>query len=381
MSVAVVPSAIRSAATAPSEDDILNPWPGEADGDDHPVQARHGPEQAGLVDGVPVGAQHRPDRPGHQRGQEPADPGLHRVQVPGIPGDRAGHRGHLVQVDAGRHLHGPAVGAGEAIELRVTRAADEDLLLLAGQQLMVGDGKPGQHLGEHRQVGAQRVADRPGAGARGDQDLRRADLLLIGADPPPVSVALQRPDLALAQERGAVPLGLLEGAEHGPLAADEAALGIEHRHVAIADQVLGQALPGLGSRYVLEAEAALAARAQQRGVDGVVVVGDRHHAGDGEQLGPAGRLELAPQVAGPLEEGRVLSALHVDHPEHPGLARVGRERPGDHEPVDADDAQPARGQLPAGHAPDRARPDDHDIRIQDRHRASSTPDFGQPPVP
>ena len=219
---------------------------GEADGNDDPVHAGHEPEQAGVVDRVPVGAQHRPDGPGHQRGQVSADPGLHRVQMAGIPGDRTGHRGDLVKVDAGRHLHGPSVAAGEAVELSIARTADEGLLLAAGEQLVVRDREPGQYLGQHRQVGTQRLAHRPGAGSGGHQHPRRPDLFLIRADQPPVTVALQGPDLPVAEERGSAVLGLPESREHRALAAHETALGIEQGHVTVADNVLGQPVARLG---------------------------------------------------------------------------------------------------------------------------------------
>ena len=85
---------------------------------------------------------------------------------------------------------------------------------------------------------------------------------------------------------------------------------------------------------------------------------------------PAIRFQLAPQVTGALQQGRVMPALGVHHAEDPGFTRVRGERPRDRKPVDADDAPPAHGQLPARHAADRASPDDHDIGLNDSHCVS-----------
>jgi hypothetical protein len=106
---------------------------------------------------------------------------------------------------------------------------------------------------------------------------------------------------------------------------------------------------------------------------GMIMVGDRHHAGDLEELGAAGRLQLTPQVAAALQQGRVVAALGVDHAEHPGLAGVRGERPRHREPVDGHDTQPAGRQLPGRHAPDRARSKDHGIGIHDSHSAPTSP--------
>lgn len=65
-------------------------------------------------------------------------------------------------------------------------------------------------------------------------------------------------------------------------------------HVAVADHVLGEPAPRLRPGPDLEAQATFPACAQQGSVAGMVVVHDRHHARDGEQLGPAGRFKLAP---------------------------------------------------------------------------------------
>ena len=68
-----------------------------------------------------------------------------------------------------------------------------------------------------------------------------------------------------------------------------------------------------------------------------------------------------------------MTALGVHHAEHPGLTGVCGERSRDREPVDANHAQPARGQLPARHAPDRADPDDHDVCLDHSHSGSIDP--------
>jgi hypothetical protein len=184
---------------------------------------------------------------------------------------------------------------------------------------------------------------------------------------------LQGYDLPIAQESGSAALGELQGQEHGMLAAHVTALGIEQGDVAVADDVLGQAPSCLFSGHDFEAEASLPARSQQGRMIRVVVIHDGHHAGDMEQAGPAGRFQLAPQVAGTLQQGRVMPALGIHHPEHAGLTRVRGERPRNRKPVDANDAQPACSQLPARHAPDGASPDDHDIRLDDSHRVPVNP--------
>jgi hypothetical protein len=138
---------------------------------------------------------------------------------------------------------------------------------------VIRDREPGEHLGQHGQVGSQRGAHRARAGAGGHQHARGADLFLVGADRPPVMTAFQRPDLPVAQERGAVPLGQLEGREHGLLAAQVAALGVEEGDVTVADQMLRQPPPRLVRGGDLEPEASFPPGPQQGGVVGVVVRG------------------------------------------------------------------------------------------------------------
>jgi hypothetical protein len=74
---------------------------------------------------------------------------------------------------------------------------------------------------------------------------------------------------------------------------------------------------------------------------GVVVIRDCHYAGDLQEGGSAVRFQLAPQVAGALQQGRVMPTLRIHHAEHPGLTRICRERPRDRKPVDANYPQPA----------------------------------------
>ena len=212
-----------------------------------------------------------------------------------------------------------------------------------------------------------------GAGPGRDQDSGCADFFVVRCDPPAVTVAVQAGDLAAAEELRAVASGHLDRGEDRALAADEPALGVEENEVAVPDGVLRQPLPCFVAGRDLEAEPALAPRPEQRRMIGMVMVGDRHHAGDLEELGAAGRLQLPPQVAAALQQGRVVAALGVDHAEHPRLAGVRGERSRHREPVDGHDAQPAGRQLPGCHAPDRARPHDHGIGIHDSHSAPTGP--------
>ncbi len=166
-------------------------------------------------------------------------------------------------------------------------------------------------------------------------------------------------------------LGQLHGAEHRVLAAQVTPLGIEQGNVTIADEVLGQPPSCLFPGHDLEPQAPLPASSQQRSMVGVIMVHDGHHTSDGQQAGPGGCFQVTPQVPGALQQGRVVPALGIDHPEDPGLTRVRGKRSRNREPVDADHAQPASSQLPARHAPDRASPDNHHVCLDDRHRRPS----------
>ncbi len=176
-----------------------------------------------------------------------------------------------------------------------------------------------EHLREHGQVRSQRGAEPPGARSSGHQHPRSAHLFLIRAHRPPVTMPFQRHDLPVAQETGSVAPGEPQGREHGVLAAHVTALRIEQRDVAVADDMLGQAPSRLFPGHDFEAQPPLPARSQQRGMIRVIVIHDGHHAGDMEQAGLAGCLQLTPQIAGTLQQRRVMPALGIHHPEHPGL--------------------------------------------------------------
>jgi hypothetical protein len=190
---------------------------------------------------------------------------------------------------------------------------------------------------------------------------------------PPVTLPFQSRDRPITQERSSAALGKLDGREHGVLAAHVTALRIEQGDITLANQVLGKAPLCLLSRHDFERKATLPARSHQGSMIGVVVIHDGHHAGDLQEGGPAVRFQLAPQVAGALQQGRVMPTLGIHHAEHAGLTRVRRERPRDRKPVDANYPQAARGQLPARHAPDGANPNHHDISLNDSHRVSIVP--------
>ena len=136
-------------------------------------------------------------------------------------------------------------------------------------------------------------------------------------------------------------LGSLDRREHGALAAHVTAFGIEQDDVTLANQVLRQAPSCLFSHHDFERKAPLSSGSQQGCMIGMVVVHDGHHAGDLQEGGPAVRFQLAPQVAGTLQQGRVVPTLRIHHAEHPGLTRIRRERPRNRKPVDANYPQPA----------------------------------------
>ena len=87
-------------------------------------------------------------------------------------------------------------------------------------------------------------------------------------------------------------LGKLDGREHGTLAAQVTAFGIEDGDVTVANEVLRQAPSCLLSRHDFERKPSLPASSQQGCMIGVVVICDGHHASDLEKIGPAGRFQL-----------------------------------------------------------------------------------------
>ena len=214
-------------------------------------------------------------------------------------------------------------------------------MLLAPVAAHVCDGEPGKYLRQHGKVRAQSGAHRPSTRSSGYQHTHSANLLLISPHRPPVALPFQSRDRPITQERSSAALGELDGREHGALAAYVTALRIEQGDVTLANQVLGQAPLCLLSRHHFERKTPLPARSQQSRMIRVVVIHDGHHAGDLQEGGPAVRFQLAPQVAGALQQGRVMPPLGIHHAEHPGLTRVRRERPRDRKPVDANYPQPA----------------------------------------
>ena len=261
---------------------------GEADGHDHPVHAGHEAEQAGLVDVYP--SAHTTARTGRGtsagRNVPTQDCTVSRCRGSQVTGRAI--EGDLVQVDAGRDLHGPAVRAGEAVELGLPRAADENLLATwraSSSWSAIGNQVSTCGSTARWVPSAAHTGPAPVPVATSTRGARTSSL--IGADQPAGRRARSRARTCRLPRNGR------RGAGPGTAAQNTARSlrtkppsGSNNGHVTVADQVLGQTLAGLGPADDLKAEALAHGRrgAGRRG--GVVMIHDRHHARDGQQLAP-----------------------------------------------------------------------------------------------
>jgi hypothetical protein len=180
------------------------------------------------------------------------------------------------------------------------------------------------------------------------------------------------PERGLAvPEVGAAPGGQVEVRRDGGLRAQESAVALEQRHVAVGRRHRGEPPPDLGGVEHLVRQPPLFGAAPASGHGDALRRPDHQAAGERDEIPATVVRQRVPQVVCVQQQGDVGRVLEVGLPRHARPTVAGSLVVRGPEPFQAEHALPARGEMVGGGAAHATESDHDDVVHAASHAGSS----------